>query len=188
MTVLYLSGWRAGPDYGWAPWLRAQLAERGVPMVSCSLPHSLIPITRSGVSRLTRIASGVVGPRILIAHSFGAKVALKALSRSDFQVDAAIFVAPLYCWPLGSWFRLWRNYIDFERLQRNCPRVRVVHSRDDRLVPFRNGEELVRLCATHGIDSQLIAVDGRGHFDPTNGCRELPEVLGLIDSLPDCQR
>lgn len=181
--ILIISGWRANERTGWAPWLRNTLEKRQVAHAFMRLPHYWLPLTSTGVFRLKQMIKDMPAPRTLICHSFGAKVALTALSKGEIQVDGLVLVAPVYRWLFGMWFKLWGNYLDFDQIKASCRKVIIIHSRDDQIVPFQNAEELVKLCQTHSISVEFWASDGRGHYDPKNNCYELPEVIEAFEQL-----
>jgi len=147
------------------------------------LPHRYAPLTLTAAKRLKRMARGTGLNRIVICHSFGGKVALKVLSQPDFPVRALIMIAPLYRWPFSDQFPFWSEYINFWQVKQNCPKIIVIHSQDDGLVPIRNSEALVDKCQAFGIDVELIRLTDCGHFAPRDNCFELPEVIRIFDTL-----
>lgn len=182
-NIVIVPGWMATEQSDWMPWLISEITKRGIPHRFCPLPHQPVPITWTAVRRLRRMAAELSGPQVIICHSFGGKVVLKALSEGKISVDALIMVAPLYRWPLTDKVCIWRNYVDFAKLKENCGKIYIIHSSDDKLVPFNNGAELARRCVQSGIPIEMCPVNGKGHFDRKNNCLELPEVLQIYDML-----
>lgn len=181
--VLVLGGWMSTERTGWFPWLRRKFDAEGVRHRFCRMTHYLFPLTEPTVRRAERMAAELGGAPVIVAHSFGGKVALKGLSDGRLQASVLILVAPLYRWPLGPWFRWWNEFADFDRVRERCGRMVVLHSREDRLVPFQNGAELARRFQEAGGEAQLLEFEGRGHFDPAAKCFELPEVWEALTVL-----
>lgn len=182
-SALLVPGWKADILTGWMPWMLLELERRNVSTRFCQLPHRSAPLCLTAQRKLEKWAKTAEHPRLLICHSFGAKVALKALSKTNFYFDIVVLVAPLYRWPFGEWFRLWPDYVDFENLRKNCGRLLILHSKDDKLVPIANGVKLALKCRDHGINIAFHPFDERGHFAPGDGCFEIPELLEILDQL-----
>ncbi|HSI20683.1 MAG TPA: alpha/beta fold hydrolase [Verrucomicrobiae bacterium] len=182
-SVLILGGWKANAQAGWMPWLIQWLGQRAIPHHFCQLPYTWAPSTVLGVRLALQKAKELPGPKVIVCHSFGGKVALKALSENDLPIDGLIMVAPLYRWPLSKWFPFWKDYVNFEQLKKNCPRIIVIHSKDDNLVPFLNSLELVRKCKEYGIEVEFCVHQTSGHFDPKSHCFELPEVVEAYEKI-----
>ncbi len=197
-TVLLAHGWAGrGAQFGA---LVPALVNRGRRVVTWDAPaHGDTPgrrTTLAGMAEVIRTVAARVGPvEAVVAHSFGAAATTIALARG-LEVARVAYVSPLYA--IGSTvdrftaalalspaarrdFELalaTANLVGRDELEgaRLAPRLTtpllVVHDRDDREVPYRDGVAV----AAAWSNARLVTTAGLGHRRILTD----PEVVDLV--------
>ena len=73
--------------------------------------------------------------------------------------------------PLERWFD---PPLDFSVIKTKSKKWTVVHSKNDLLVPFREGEWLASQLGAN------LIIEDKGHLTKREGAKELPSVLNAI--------
>lgn len=179
--VILISGWVCNPRTdGWGPWLIKELEDDGLEVIIQSTPHlaRIIPQRRKAVAQLHQQLPKPGRKTIVLAHSFGAAIAMRYVSDLSEQIEGMVLISPLYRWAFKPWLPLWREPFNVGRLRRNCRRIQLIHSKDDYLVPFQNSSFLA-----YTLGCRLLALENRGHFAPRDRCFEFPEALNAVLDL-----
>ena len=116
---------------------------------------------------------------ILIGHSLWAMFLLKYLSENTFpvKINQLHIVSPALD---EQWLPEWDNYIwDFRyeksnlnKIQPQCEKIWIWHSKDDPVVPFNHSERIVEELPY----ARFMIFEDRGHFNQEH----FPELLQTI--------
>lgn len=180
MKIVLIHGKDTSPDEKWYPWFIRSVTELGISIVAPSLPKPKDPYLDEWVSELEKIEPNE--DTILVGHSRGGVAILRWLEKleegkkvkkvillgtnSGFLKDKAIPSEN------SNGFYSEGGY-DFGNLRRKASEFIVLHSRDDKWVPFEQGEENAK-----GLGAKFLTFDDRGHFG--KGIDEIPELLDEI--------
>ena len=183
MNAVLVHGLKGWPDNAWFPWLRKELEKRGFTTESLKLPNPVLP-ERDAWVRLVK--ESIKGPdTILIGHSLGCAAILIALQEYDGppvkQVVCVSGVGRPYLSnaivdKIKEWTGWFSQPVDFSKIKPKAERWSVIHSPQDYIVPFKEGEWLAEQLGVPVIEPKV-----RGHLIQEEGCMELPEALEAID-------
>ncbi|MBT4277840.1 NUDIX domain-containing protein [Candidatus Falkowbacteria bacterium] len=180
-NVILMHGKNTNPSEKWYPWLEKEISKFGVNFIAPILPNANDPEINEWINEL-----GKTNPdkySILIGHSRGGVAILRWLETqsNDFKVKKVILVAT------NSGDSEKRNKTknnkgffsedgyDFEKIKKHCDDFVILHSRDDKWVDFKNGEENAR-----GLNAKFLKFKNRGHFGSKLSVQEIPELLEEI--------
>jgi len=116
---------------------------------------------------------------ILIGHSCGAVFILRLLEQIDTRIRAAFLVAgPVK--PMGNEFdSLTNSFVDkpfdWDRIRHNAGHICPIYSTDDPYVSLEHGE-----IAAANLKTELIVVQGAGHFNQKAGYLKFPLLLEKV--------
>lgn len=181
MNVVLVHGYLGFPENNWFPWLRSELELRGYTVIVPALPHPAWPIREEWTQALVDILQKVdPAETILVGHSLGCIALLYAVTAMHTKQP---FHSAVLCAGFGRDFlqtdRLTHWFTpppDFTVIQSLVTKWTSIHSKDDALAPFVEGEWLA-----HQLHAKLITLDGGGHLTKiVNGIVELPSALEAI--------
>lgn|GEM_PF-5174801 len=179
--ALLIPGWICDPETtGWGPWLIKQLSERGVAVKTRAIPHAwrYLPQCGKAVAMCQELVPDPDERTIICAHSYGARVACEYVSSLNRPIGGLILIAPLYRWAFQAWLPIVKPRWSPLQVRNNCRHIRVIHSADDYLVPYRNGQVISQL-----LQAPLLTLVNHGHFAPRDNCFELPVGLQAFDTI-----
>lgn len=176
MTVLLVHGYLGFPDNCWFPWLRRELESRGHDVVAPAMPNPELP-ERLGWKMTIERSVEEPSSTILVGHSLGCLAILHVLQEYQGPPFAHVVLAAgfgrdfLHTNRLTHWFDV---PLDFAHIASKAKRWTSVHSVNDRLVPFAEGEWLAAQLGAERI------VENKGHLTKREGAGELPSLLHAI--------
>lgn len=166
----------------WLPWLKKELIARGFDVLVPAMPNPMAPDPAKWVETL---AQAVENPAetVLVGHSLGCAAVLRYLaSRTDKAQFGQIVLVSGFGRPvevpekfkhlsgiLAAW--ILPGY-DVAELKPQSKGWVVIHSANDDMVPFTEGEWLAEK-----LGADLLRSD-RGHY--AEGVLEVPEILERI--------
>lgn len=164
------------PSQKWYPWFGEEVERMDYEFVAPVLPNASDPVIDEWLAELDK--TNPDDETILVGHSRGGVAILRWLERqpADVQVKKVILVAT------NSGDSAKRNKTennkgfftetgyDFEKIKSHCDDFVVLHSKDDKWVPFSAGEENAA-----GLSARFLQSDEYGHFG--RGVDEIPELL-----------
>ncbi len=176
MNIVLVHGFHGHPNNFWFPWLRRELEARGHQVTAPIFPHPLFP-KREEWQRVVEGTLSDPAHTMFVGHSLGCAAILHALR--EYQgpiIPGVILVAGFGRDFLGmmrwmSWFDV---SLDFSMIRHTAKSWTCIHSVNDPLVPFTEGEWLAEQ-----LGAQLI-VDHQGHFNQRGHNIQLPVVLEAI--------
>ncbi len=167
MKYIILHGSGSGPDM-WLPWLNKELEKEGHEVWMPTLPDAE-EITFEKHLHLV-LQSGELTPGcILIGHSAGCRLLLKAVEEIDFPINKMILVA-------GSYRQMEFKY---QKINQNCKDITFIVSDND---PWNCGDDVTRPYFDH-IGSKMIIIKGGGHFGSTTFKKPLYKFDLLLQLL-----
>lgn len=182
MHAVLVHGLKGWPDNGWFPWLRKELEARGFTTESLKLPNPLLP-DRAAWVRMVR--DSIKGPdTVLIGHSLGCAAILLALQEYDGPPVARVvcvsglgrpYLTGTIMKKMKEWTGWFTSEIDFDAVRPKAKTWTVIHSPDDYIVPFSEGEWL---AGQLGVP--VIIPKAKGHLIHEERCFELPEALQAV--------
>jgi predicted alpha/beta hydrolase family esterase len=169
--------WSGDARSDFYPWLERELDEFTAIRCSPLLPKPDAPTIVASVEAWRRTV-GAVKETIVLAHSVGCQVTLRALATLDGPVLGCLFVAGWF-WVDTPWETLlpWQETpLDFERARANAGSIRVLLSDDD---PFTSDTEATRDRFRERLGASVRLVAGAKHFNR----EQEPEVLDELRLL-----
>lgn len=182
-TVLIVPGLRDDVAQHWQTLYEARLRAQGRPVASVPPMGRVELDCATKVAAIERVAQGVAGPIVIVAHSGGCIMAAHWAQRTRRAVHAALLaVPPDFDRPMpqgyptraeldaAGWLPVPRRPLPFRSM--------VCASRDDPLAAFVRIEEL---AAAWG--SELVDLGAVGHLNPASGYGEWPQVDAFVERL-----
>lgn len=172
-----MHGKDASPADKWYPWFGAQVEQLEYEYIAPTLPNSSDPDINEWMGELDKLDIGA--DDILVGHSRGGVAILRWLEQQPAEVQVARVV--LVATNAGTiadmavpsetnhGFYTQDGY-DFEKIKSHCDNFVVLHSRDDKWVPYDAG-----VANAEGLDAQFLSFEDKGHFGKATP--EVPEIL-----------
>jgi predicted alpha/beta hydrolase family esterase len=163
MRIILIHGFNANPTMNFHPWLRDSLRERGFEVVAPELP--LLVGEELNLPEIIEKMKSEIGylktDDILLGHSLGAFIILQYLEAVEMTQTprAVIMVASPFSVSRPELRRLFLVDLDADVLMWKAREFVVVHSRDDKMVPFEHGEKLAAQ-----LKARMVATDSDDHF------------------------
>lgn len=163
MRVILVHGFNSNPSMNFHPWLRDSLRERGFDVVAPELP--LVVGDELDLPAIIEKMKSEVGylksDDILLGHSLGAFIILQYLEAVEMTETprAVVMVAAPFNVSRPELSRLFLVDLDADVLMWKAREFVVVHSRDDKMVPFEHGEKLALQ-----LKARLVPTDGDDHY------------------------
>ena len=176
--VILLHGKDKSSKDVWYPWVGEVAQRLGYGFVSPDLPKTHEPELNEWLEVLRELSPAE--DDIIIGHSRGGMAALRYLERNNTKVRGIVLVAannPTIEDGRADSFYLDGQY-DFDTIRTRASQFAVLHSRDDRWVPFESGE-----INAEGLGVSLYATEGKNHFGKTTDGVEQLEVSELEEIL-----
>lgn len=186
-TVLIVPGLRDAVAQHWQTLLEARLRAAGRPVASVPPMGRVELDCAAKVAAIERVAMGVNGPIVIVAHSGGCVMAAHWALQTKRAVQGALLAAPpdfeqpmpegyptLAQLDAAGWLPVPRQRLPFPSI--------VGASRDDPLAAY---DRVVELAAAWG--SELVDLGEVGHLNPASGYGEWPradEFIARLSALP----
>lgn len=177
MTVILIHGYLGFPDNCWFPWLRRELEARGHDVIIPAMPNPELPERLGWQMTIARVVKDPAST-ILIGHSLGCLAILHFLREHHGAPFPHVVLAAgfgrdfLRSNALTHWFD---EKLDFSEIAKKAMRWTSIHSTNDLLVPFAEGEWLAKQ-----LGARLI-VEHKGHLRKREGAGELPSILNALN-------
>jgi predicted alpha/beta hydrolase family esterase len=182
MRMILVHGYQANPDMNFHPWLRRELTARGFEVVSPPLPFSGEADPMECLKELERTVGRVDAQTMLLGHSLGGVLALRFLEAAEAAAppQAVILVGTPWSIKSENARPFFLTEFDFEVVMWKAREFVVVHSKDDRLVPFDHAEKYAKV-----LEADLIATEGDGHYMGLEYPVLLKTILQKSEPSPD---
>jgi predicted alpha/beta hydrolase family esterase len=175
-TIILVHGYLGYPENCFFPWLQSRLESKGHDVIIPAMPNPAFPEKETWVKTIRQV---VTDPKktILVGHSLGCVAILQYLMEyRGSQFPQVILTAGfgrdfLSLGKISDWFD---EKLDFTVLKKKALKWTCVHSTNDLLVPFREGEWLASQ-----LGAKLI-IEKKGHLTKREGAAQLPSLLKAI--------
>jgi predicted alpha/beta hydrolase family esterase len=175
MRVILIHGFNASPDENFHPWLRKELQDRGIEVVSPRLDLRAdkeldLPAV---IEDFKKQVGYLRGEDILLGHSLGGLVVLQYLEAVEMVETPRAIILVAVPWKVGKpeLRRLFFADLDADVTMWKAREFVVIHSKDDKLVPIDHGKKLA-----DSLKARFIERDGEGHYME----KEYPVLRDLI--------
>jgi len=178
MRVILVHGFNSSPDQNFHPWLAQQLRDRGFQVVvpTLSLRSDAEFKLSDVIEEMKKQIGAVKSDDIYLGHSLGALVMLNFLEAVEMTETprAAILVGAPWKVAKPELRQLFLADLDADVVIWKTREFFVVHSKDDKLVPFEHGQKLSAY-----LKAKLIETETDGHYMDA----EYPTLLALVEKI-----
>ncbi|MBI4054306.1 MAG: leucine--tRNA ligase [Candidatus Doudnabacteria bacterium] len=162
-NFVLLHGYTGSAKKNFFPWLKTALEKRGYRVIAPELPHSSRPVEKEQVEFVLKNVKFDENT-IILGHSLGGPVAVKAVERLSTRVAGLVFAGGFlepkfkdHPRPYEKDF-VWR--FNLKEVRKKVGFVKVLSDRNDYAVPVEQGEKLAR-----GLAGEFFAVESQEpHF------------------------
>jgi predicted alpha/beta hydrolase family esterase len=180
--VLIVHGLGGKPNGGWRPWLLTALAEKDVFAFALAMPAPDAPVLDEWLAELARYVERYKDDDLyLVGHSLGGATILRYLEKAPQTIRIAGMVlvsAPFRPNKNPATANFFVEPIDLEKVRVRGIPAKVVHGDDDAVVPIAQGHAIA-----DGLGCELIRVPKGGHLGSSDGWKQLPQLLDVLDKM-----
>lgn len=182
-----IHGWGGNPEEPMHKWIKSSLEKEGYIVVAPEMPNPDVPKIKSWLNKIRKIVNNLNEDTLFIGHSIGCQAVLRYVETlEDKKVGKIILIAP--------WMHLdeetikeegeesaniakpWvETPIDWFKVKKNSREIIAFFSDDDPFVPVSE-ENLFK----KNLDAKTLILNKRGHFDPSSGIKDLPEIMNYL--------
>lgn len=190
--VFIIHGWGGHPNEGWLLWLRKELQERGIEVVTPEMPNTNHPKITEWIDFLAAQVGKVDEDTYFVGHSIGCQTILRYLQRLDESEKSGgvIFVAPwldkegslhLYDEQEREIAKPWiEEPINLEAVKSHANKFVGIFSDNDECVPLHN-----KLRFENDLGAETFIEHSKGHFTEEDSVFQIPLVLEkLLEMMP----
>ncbi len=178
MRIILVHGFNASPEMNFHPWLARELRDKGFQVVT-----PVLPLTRGEdfnvrnvIEEMSKQVGKIKSEDIILGHSLGGLIALNFLEAVEMTETprAVILVASPWKVAHPELRQLFLADLDADVAIWKAREFYVIHSKDDKLVPYEHGEKLSAY-----LKATLITTDSDGHYMDA----EYPVLLETIKRI-----
>lgn len=176
MRIILIHGYKANSTAHFFPWFTKQLIDKGHEVIAPDLPNPEQPDPDEWIQVLLDTVGAVDDETIVVGHSLGAAVALRFLEAVEAKSTPKGCVLVSAPWMINNdMFRgFFLSELDYDVLMWKASRFTVIHSRDDKVIPFDHAEKYARV-----LHAKLVERQEEGHFQG----EQYPVVLEEIQKI-----
>lgn len=176
MRIVLIHGYKASSQTGFFPWLYDELRRAGHEVVAPNLPNPEEPSPEEWTKFLLEAVGPIDDETIIVGHSIGAAEALRFLEAAEARSTpkGVLLISPPWMIRDEKFRGFFMSELDFDVLMWKASRFIVMHSRDDKMIPFDHAEKYAKV-----LHAKLIEVQNAGHFQG----EQYPEILSAIDEI-----
>lgn len=178
--VVLMHGKNTSPNEKWYPWFAKEIKKRGIEFIAPKLLEADDPEINAWMTELDK--TNPDKNTILVGHSRGGVAILRWLEKlpKGKKIKKVILIS------VNSGSSEKRNKTennkgfftkegyDFEKIKSHCSNFVVIHSKDDKWVPFEAGEKNAK-----GLGAEFKVYENKGHF----GIKESPQIPELLEEI-----
>jgi len=178
MNIFIIHGAYGNPEENWYPWLKKELEGHTVFVPRFPTPED--QTLDNWMNVFKEYIDKIDEETIFVCHSLGVAFILSVLEKINVQVKASFFVANFIDLLDNPEFdNINKTFVDkkfnWEKIKENCKTFYIFHSDNDPYIPLEKGKKL-----GEKVDSEIILVEGAGHFNTKAGFTKFPQLLELI--------
>jgi predicted alpha/beta hydrolase family esterase len=184
--VFLIHGWEGFPENNWFPWLKSKLEKQGFEVIAPAMPEPETPKKDLWVDFLLKLIPNPDQSVFFVGHSMGCQAIQRYLERipEGSVIGGAVFVAGWINDPrwegrteeelkvVNDWYDEPKNY---DLMKQRCQKFISIYSTNDPFILKTNWPEAEEI-----LESKVIMVENKNHFDDEAGIKELPEALDAL--------
>ena len=163
MRIILVHGFNASPEMNFHPWLAGALRDLGHEVITPTLPlKSNEPFDRAAINQIMVSHVGVIRNNdIFLGHSLGGLLILQFLEATEMKETPRGIVLVGSPWKVAKpeLRSLFMADLDSDVLMWKAREFVVVHSKDDKLVPYEHGKKL-----SEALRARLVTSEADDHF------------------------
>lgn len=177
--AIIVHGWGGSPSGHWLPWMQSTLQEAGWRAEVPAMPSPEHPQRDEWVRHISLAVGHPDRDTFLVGHSLGCIAILRYLETlaEGERIGGAVLVSGFFE-PLGEGYEdidhFVRDPVDWEAVRNHCLSFRVIHGKDDDIVPLPFAERLAM-----NVRVPLHVIPGK-HLGKKEGILELPPILNAV--------
>lgn len=177
MRVVLIPGYKATPESNFFPWLKDELRRRGHDVVVVNMPSPEAPDRDEWTQALLDQVGPIDNETVILGHSLGGAAALRFMEAAEARSTPHALILVATPWMINhEQFRgFFMTELDYEVLMWKASKIAVIHSRDDKTIPFDHAEKYARV-----LHARLVEAQDAGHFTGTEYSIILDTILELI--------
>ncbi|MDP2631651.1 MAG: alpha/beta fold hydrolase [Candidatus Uhrbacteria bacterium] len=181
MRIVLIHGYKASSQTNFFPWLADELREKGHEVIVLDLPNADAPDPEEWTKVLVEAVRYVDDETIILGHSIGGAEALRFLEAVEARSTPHGVILVSTPWMIGDEkFRgFFLSELDFDVLMWKASKFIVVHSRDDKVIPFDHAEKYADVLHATLVERN----EGEGHFQGES----YPVLLALVEKLANTE-
>lgn len=185
MRAFIIHGWYGSPKGDWIPWLSGELKRKGYEVTAPEMPNTDNPKINPWVNKLKEVVGKLEKSDVLIGHSIACQTIFRYLEglEDDKKVEKVILIAPWMKLANLSGEEEWEiakpwleTPIDFSKVKPKSELFIALFSDNDQWVPLEENVKIFR----EKLDPKIVISKNKGHFDESNGIKEIPEILDFL--------
>ena len=186
MKFFIIHGAYGNPKENWFHWLKKELESKGHTVFVPELPTPENQSLENWMEIMEPYLEKIDPDTIFIGHSLGPAFILSILEKIDVEVKSCFFVSGFLGLLNNPDFdeinkTFTTKEFNWEKIKENCEKFYVIHSDNDPYVPLAKANELA-----NKLNTDVIIIEGAGHFNESAGYTEFPKLLNLIEGEIKC--
>lgn len=184
--VLIVHGFQGHRDKNWYPWMRENLAIRGIPTVCPDLPEPDLPDIAKHMHTLDTYRDTIGGSPILVGHSLGGASVLRYVEHARLRPARVVLVAPVAHGVASianeeyppEFYEYRDTAYDEAYLREAIDEVLLFLSHDDPYIDYE--PTLAYYRELFGDKLTLREYENAGHFNANAGYTEFKDLLPYL--------
>lgn len=178
MRIILIHGLKASSKTGFFPWLQNALHAKGHEVVIPDLPDPEHPDPEVWTKTLLEEVGVIDDETIIVGHSLGAAQALRFLEAAEVRSTPKGCILISAPWMIRSddLRGFFLSELDFDVLMWKASKFTVIHSRDDKVIPFDHAEKYASVLHAKLVERN----EGEGHFKDAD---QYPIILEEIEKM-----
>lgn len=161
INLVLLHGYAESPSKAWFPWVHKQAERLGWRVYAPGLPSPLRPTLPKWLKTVMPATRLWDRQTIVVGHSLGGVLALRALAKSGHKVKGVVLVASPYAStvPVKELIDAFHRPIDWAALKKQARTYVTIHAKNDPLVPYDHS-----LRYQESLGAKLVLTKTQHHF------------------------
>lgn len=179
--VFLVHGFKATPNGGWRPWLLEELSKIHIYAHALAMPSPSSPSCSEWIDEIAREVDRSKRDQIyLVGHSLGSTAILRFLEKTKAKnIKGVLLVSsPSIKASKKKVGGFLNDPFDYKSIVSKADKYAVIHARDDRSVPFVQGQYLAEQLGV-----KLIVIEKGGHLNGSAGFDKLPQCLEELKKM-----
>jgi len=185
--IFLVHGWTGRPNKDFFPWVKEKLQNEGYQVFVPELPEPDYPKIKPWVEKIKEVVNKPQENDILIGHSLGCMGIFQYLQTlpNNTKVNKVILIAGFEKLKNAAFdaledcdtFKPWREApINYKKIKRMAKSWIALFSDNDPFVSYEDNSEVFK----DKLDTKIILVHKKSHFNQEAGIKTLPILIKLI--------